>query len=244
VYIFRYGIVTSSVGSCGTDDSSTSWAFGFALVTLLFLLILVGNMISCRAMDLPSKYQESKWITYSMVSSFQVFAVGLPLMLLAGGDTNVTASFATRSIFVLLLNLGILTFLFGPKCAEHHQLAGRLRRKLPCLCSAQTLAMSSSSVSSSTSGKQVNSQASYVNRVGADNVTTNVGRRDRAQQAKAKKKKGGDDKVGDEIEMAYVIESSTRIQLQRRELSSGMSSSSVAPSEEESSLEVVVESQC
>ena len=88
------------------------------------------------------------------------------------------------------------------------------------------------------------SQASYVNRVGADNVTTNVGRRDRAQQAKAKKKKGRDDKVGDEIEMAYVIESSTRIQLQRRELSSGMSSSSVAPSEEESSLEVVVESQC
>ena len=51
MYIFRYGIVTSSVGSCGIDDSSTSWAFGFALVTLLFLLILVGNMISCRAMD-------------------------------------------------------------------------------------------------------------------------------------------------------------------------------------------------
>jgi hypothetical protein len=84
-------------------------------------------------------------------------------------------------------------------------------------------------------------------------TTTNVGRRHRAQQAKAKKKNGGDDKVGETAgiemtEMTYVVESSTRIQLQRREMSSGMSSgmssSSVAPSEEESSLEVVVESEC
>merc|ERR1711871_440905 len=96
---------------------------GVIVVVYMFILILGGNAISYLTRKLPSKFQESSWIAYAMISTFQVFAIGLPLMALATGEAgggNVSASFATRSTFVFLTNISILSFIFGPKVAEHY----------------------------------------------------------------------------------------------------------------------------
>ena len=80
------------------------------MVVYMFILILGGNAISYLTRKLPSKFQESSWIAYAMISTFQVFAIGLPLMALATGEAgsgNVSAS-------------SILSFIFGPKVAEHY----------------------------------------------------------------------------------------------------------------------------
>jgi hypothetical protein len=76
-----FGEVISSIGMCQT---TMMWEFAVVFVVYFFSLILIGNFISWKTKSLPSKYQESKWIAYSMISNFQVFAIGLPLMLLTG----------------------------------------------------------------------------------------------------------------------------------------------------------------
>ncbi len=120
-----FGVVVSSVVQCRAANDYLSNMLGSTVLAFLFALILLGNAISCKTKELPTQYQESKWIGYSMISTFQVFAIGLPLMILTTGtDSNgsVSASFATRSAFVILNNSGVLLFIFGPKIGEYYKL--------------------------------------------------------------------------------------------------------------------------
>lgn len=130
----EFDVVTSSVVRCGADNTELGNALGSVVLAFLFALILLGNAISCKTKHLPSQYQESKWIGYSMISTFQMFAIGLPLMILttgANGTTgSVSASFATRSAFIILNNLGVLLFIFGPKIGEHHKLGHKIMHRV------------------------------------------------------------------------------------------------------------------
>lgn len=119
----EFGVVTSSMGSCEAKHSTYKLygnTFSMLIGVFLFLLVIVGNVISFWTRSLPSKFQESKWIAYSMISSFQMFAIGLPLMLIAGEDGNTSAAFGTRSAFVFLNNFSVLVLIFVPKIWKHH----------------------------------------------------------------------------------------------------------------------------
>lgn len=124
-----YGVVTSSISQClprdGSANGQLNWTMNVIIIVYLFTLIIVGNIMSFITKDLPSKFQESKWIAYAMVATFEVFAIGLPLMILAGDgqDGNASASFATRSLFALSTNIAVLSFIFSPKIVDHYKLS-------------------------------------------------------------------------------------------------------------------------
>jgi hypothetical protein len=99
IVVDSFNVVTSSVGLC---HSSFFWEFMTTLAVYFFCLIIIGNIISWKTKALPSKYQESKWIAYSMISNFQMFAIGLPLMLLAG---ELVLFFVVVVIFMFLVSI-------------------------------------------------------------------------------------------------------------------------------------------
>ena len=183
----QFNLVVSSIGQC---QSSSFTLFSILLMVFLFSLILVGNLISCLTKNLPSKFQEAKWIAYSMISSFQVFAIGLPLMLLTGGDSSsssesssgssssvsTSAAFATRSTFIILNNLGVLAFIFGPKMfnlykvEEHFIFASLLRSCYCCWDRKQIRATRKQYGSSAVGGYSGTSTTSHAGNSSADTV--------------------------------------------------------------------------
>jgi hypothetical protein len=111
----QFNVTISSIGQC---QSSSFYTFTIIISIFYILALIVGNSISCLSKNLPNKFHESKWIGYAMISSLQTLAMGLPLMALAGEDSDKmsnSASFATRCLFLFLNSFGVLCFIFGPK---------------------------------------------------------------------------------------------------------------------------------
>lgn len=116
---------TNSYGTCASDNGTLATLFGIFLCIVNVIPIVLANYQSYRSRELPSEFNESRYLTISMVSLLEAFAIGLPLVLVA---VDPTAVFLTRAVILCVSCLAILLPMFVPKCINRDRPAPPARR--------------------------------------------------------------------------------------------------------------------
>ena len=121
------GANTESVGQCESNDA---WAYLGWIVAFHVALLISGNVVAYQGRTIPTAFSESKYVSIAMLSNLQVFALGVPVLLIMGDNPN--ASFFVRCGIIFLNNLTVLCLIFAPKV-----LAEYFPRKFGGLASTQ-----------------------------------------------------------------------------------------------------------
>lgn len=106
-----------SVGFCASVEGNGKYFLGVLgavnLTCLLFALYLCYHV-----RKIPSDYQESKWITASIISMFQVGIIAVPVLYIVQENTDV---FYFVSVMIpFLLSSTVTLLMFGPKVYQFH----------------------------------------------------------------------------------------------------------------------------
>ena len=104
------GANTESVGQCESNDA---WAYLGWIVAFHVALLISGNVVAYQGRTIPTAFSESKYVSIAMLSNLQVFALGVPVLLIMGDNPN--ASFFVRCGIIFLNNLTVLCLIFAPK---------------------------------------------------------------------------------------------------------------------------------
>lgn len=92
--------------------SSESWlVFGGLIGALHFALLAVASYICYCARNIPSKYSQHRVIIIALLSNFQMFIVGTPILVVIAGDTELML--LVRSTVVWMNNLVVICLIFG-----------------------------------------------------------------------------------------------------------------------------------
>ncbi|CAB9519450.1 acid type B receptor subunit 2 [Seminavis robusta] len=104
----QFGAPMESLGYCISD----SWkAWGAAMGALHLSLLGVACYMSYRARDIPTMYQEGKFVSIAMISNLQIFVVGVPILIIVGNDPQ--TAFFVRSVIIWMNDLAVLVCIFG-----------------------------------------------------------------------------------------------------------------------------------
>ncbi|CAB9510907.1 acid type B receptor subunit 2 [Seminavis robusta] len=99
----QFGAPMESLGYCISD----SWkAWGAAMGALHLSLLGVACYMSYRARDIPTMYQEGKFVSIAMISNLQIFVVGVPILIIVGNDPQ--TAFFVRSVIIWMGEMQIL----------------------------------------------------------------------------------------------------------------------------------------
>jgi len=110
-----YGNPLRSSGAC---VCAHPWAWYGSLVAIIWCLLLSGTWTAYRARNVPSRYQESKYVALVMASNLQILAVGLPVLFLA--SPSAMSFYLLRASIIFLQNAGLLLLIFAPKVHAHY----------------------------------------------------------------------------------------------------------------------------
>ncbi|CAJ1959354.1 unnamed protein product [Cylindrotheca closterium] len=127
----QFGFTLESRGSC----TSENWRpFLGALVALHITLCVIACYMCYVARNIPSRYSEHKYLTIAMVSNLQVFAIGVPVLIITEDDP--ASHFFVRSAVVWMNDFVVLALIFGNLMYAVHssksrgQMTGREKQKV------------------------------------------------------------------------------------------------------------------
>jgi len=104
----QFGFTLESQGLCTSED----WKlFLGALVALHVALCIVACYMCYVSRNIPSRFSEHKYLTIAMVSNLQVFAIGVPVLVIAEDDP--AALCFVRSAIVWMNDFVVLVLIFG-----------------------------------------------------------------------------------------------------------------------------------
>jgi len=72
-----------------------------------------GCVMLYKVRNVRAEFNETKWVSFAMVSSLQVLLLGIPLLVAMGDDAN-TRFFVTSAI-IFLNDISVLVCIFAPK---------------------------------------------------------------------------------------------------------------------------------
>jgi hypothetical protein len=83
-------------------------------MTLYFQVMCYGcgNYICYACRNMPSQFQESKYITFSMVNTIQTFVIAVPMIVMMSDNPQI--AFLFKILFLNMQTLGNLTLSIGP----------------------------------------------------------------------------------------------------------------------------------
>jgi hypothetical protein len=112
-----HGNPLESFGLCSSEHSAPFMALIFTYIMLLFL----GGMIMCyKVRTADSDYQESNYIIISLVSQFQMYLLGIPLLFVFSEESS-EARFLVAFVVVFCNNLLLSLVMFVPKMIALHK---------------------------------------------------------------------------------------------------------------------------
>jgi hypothetical protein len=124
----KYGVSLTSEGHC----TSKSWAaFALAIGIFHFALLCIACVMCYLSRDIPTRFSEGSYVSIAMVSNFQIFVVGIPLLIILGTDP--VSSYFVRVVIVWMNDLAVLGLIFGNlmySVSSVNAWEGRSRRSL------------------------------------------------------------------------------------------------------------------
>jgi hypothetical protein len=111
----QFGAPLESEGSCYSD----LWSIFGGVIALLHLLLMAVACILCYvARDIPTRFQEGKYVSIAMISNLQIFVVGVPILIILGTDPQ--TSFFVRSVIIWMNDFAVVTLIFGNLIYQVH----------------------------------------------------------------------------------------------------------------------------
>merc|ERR1711871_284176 len=112
--VYEYPL--TSVGHCSGQNYWTFWGivFGFHITLLLY-----GNALAYSARNIPTRFQEGKFIGLCLLTYFQVMAISLPILIMVNDQPE--PAFFTRVCVVFINDFAVMGFIFLPKVHAMHQ---------------------------------------------------------------------------------------------------------------------------
>lgn len=104
----NFGYVLSSVGYC----SSEHWkVFTGAIAGLHFCLLGFASFICYGSRHINSQFSEGNVLSIAMISNFQIFLVGVPVLIIAGTDP--ATSYFLRIAIIWINDFMVVALIFG-----------------------------------------------------------------------------------------------------------------------------------
>jgi hypothetical protein len=104
------GFPLESIGYCTSDSALSFW---IPVSVYNFICLLYALYLCYVTRHIPSDLNESKWVTVSIISIFQILLLSIPVLVIAWDDSN--AFFFLRATVVFLISMGVTCFIFVPK---------------------------------------------------------------------------------------------------------------------------------
>jgi gamma-aminobutyric acid type B receptor len=133
----HFGRPTASYGSCASDKQKLAMTFGILLLVTNFIPVLLANYQTYQARSLPTQFNESKYIAYSMAVLLEATLLGLPIVILAQDDP--TARFVSQSVVIFIVCLAVLVFMFVPKWLDKDKPAVKTRHVTSTRCQQSSM---------------------------------------------------------------------------------------------------------
>ncbi len=112
VGVDEYGRSTETYGTCASDNDTLAKLFGSLLAIANAFPVFFSAYESFRGRNLPTEFNESRYLFATMTSLLETLLIGLPIILIA---VKPTAIFLVRAGVLCLACLAILLPLFIPK---------------------------------------------------------------------------------------------------------------------------------
>lgn len=106
-----------SVGFCTSVDGNGKY-FIIVLGVVNLVCLLFALYLCYQVRKIPSDYQESKWITLSIISMFQVGIIAVPVLLIVRENTD--ALYFVNVMILFLMSSTVTLLMFGPKVYQFH----------------------------------------------------------------------------------------------------------------------------
>jgi gamma-aminobutyric acid type B receptor len=108
------------LGMTSAPSSTDSNTFLAVIACLHVGLLMYGNYLTYTARNLPTTFQESKWIALAMGSMLQLFMMGVPIVYAVANDPTARGLVMTSVIF--LNNLVLIGAVMFPKLHAYYAL--------------------------------------------------------------------------------------------------------------------------
>lgn len=110
-----FGACMESSGGCENPDNDLYKTLFIPITACVHFVFLLYAVVLCyQTKDIPTEYQEGRWISMAIFSNIQVMMLGAPLVALVSGSDPGT-SFLVRAAIIWLNDGGVLLLIFGPK---------------------------------------------------------------------------------------------------------------------------------
>jgi len=139
--------VLATYGTCRTSGDASSVPYIAVLVTINVIVLIITNVQSFQARNMPTDFQESKYIGLADAFVLQAAIIGVPVAAMSTDDPRVMYMILTTVIGVCCLAL--LGFIFVPKIKSKYDFEKNGRG------SSQTGSQPGSSKSQFLSGRSV-----------------------------------------------------------------------------------------
>lgn len=104
-----FGAPLESEGYCNSDY----WEVFAGLIALFHLMLMVVALYRCyKARKIPERVSNGKYVAIAMFCNFQIFLVGIPVLIMLGSG-NPQASFFVKSVAICLNDLVVVSLIFG-----------------------------------------------------------------------------------------------------------------------------------
>eukprot|EP00565_Helicotheca_tamesis_P008911 CAMPEP_0185739974 /NCGR_PEP_ID=MMETSP1171-20130828/36677_1 /TAXON_ID=374046 /ORGANISM="Helicotheca tamensis, Strain CCMP826" /LENGTH=164 /DNA_ID=CAMNT_0028411695 /DNA_START=47 /DNA_END=541 /DNA_ORIENTATION=+ len=88
----------------------------------------MANVQAYKARNIETEYAESKYIALVLAGILQASVICIPLMIVEAN--NALSSYIIYTLYVFVMSMGILLFMFIPKCIHHRRwVAERAKKK-------------------------------------------------------------------------------------------------------------------
>ncbi|KAL7549862.1 hypothetical protein ACHAWF_016594 [Thalassiosira exigua] len=110
------GQATESIGKCSSDGALP---FLIVLAVFIFGCLLFALYLSYVTRKMPSDFNEGKWVTASILSTFQILVLAVPVLVIVVNVSS-DAYYFVRAAIVFLIGGAVTSFVFGPKIYALH----------------------------------------------------------------------------------------------------------------------------
>ena len=115
----KFGEVLESEGHCTCEH----WQWWISAIIVYHLILLaIGSYMCYVSRNIPTKFSEGKYVSISVISNLQIFAISVPILIILGNE-DPEASFFIRAIIIFLNDFVIVTLIFGNLIYHVHFLA-------------------------------------------------------------------------------------------------------------------------
>jgi 7 transmembrane sweet-taste receptor of 3 GCPR/Bacterial extracellular solute-binding proteins, family 3 len=119
----KYGVSLTSQGHCTSKHWGT---FAMTIGIFHFALLCIACIMCYVSRAIPTRFSEANSVSVAMVSNFQIFVVGIPLLIILGTDS--VSSYFVRVVIVWMNDLAVVALIFGNLIYSVHFLnAGEAR---------------------------------------------------------------------------------------------------------------------